>query len=150
VTIIAIDPGVTTGIAIRDSTDQLHTTIVHRQKDLWAIIDKHEPYHVVYEEFKTPGHISKDGLHTVRLIGAIECYCYTKGIRTILQHPSERRGWLFPAKNMLKASGKKFLEHEIDALAHLLLYEDRVQRGVLDDMMKLRRTNHIEEILQHV
>ena len=140
-TIIAIDPGQTSGIAI-STGDGPHMTLVTRDpKDLWQLFSKHLPVVVVYEEFATPGRISKDGLFTVRLIGAIEAICYERGIKTCLQYPRERYQFLTASKAILQSTGKKFMEHEMDALAHLLVYEYSVSIGSIDKIMSKRRSN---------
>lgn len=156
-TLIAIDPGITTGVAIRVDThtssfETMYTTkvqseymtlVIHRPRDLWDIFDKHQPTCVIFENFQSAGLISKDGQATLRLIGGIEAVTYRLGIPTCLQFPQERYGMLPAAHAMLKATGRKFLIHEKDALAHLLLYEDRVARGVLEQITQRRRTNKV-------
>lgn len=152
-TLIAIDPGITTGVAIRSDTvdrngspaisPQYMTLVIHRPRDLWAIFDKHQPQVVIFENFQSAGLISKDGQATLRLIGGIEAVTYRLGIPTCLQFPQERYGFLPAARAMLKATRRKFPIHEVDALAHLLLYEDRVARGVLEQITQRRRTNEV-------
>lgn len=138
-TTIAIDPGITTGVAISNTT--YTTLVIHRPKDLWQLFDYHEPDVVIFEDFNSAGLISKDGQATLRLIGAIEAVTYQLSIPTCLQFPRERYPFIVPAKRLVIMQNKKYLVHEIDALAHLLLYEDRVNRGVLEKITARRRTN---------
>lgn len=140
-TILAIDPGVTTGVAISHDEGPHSTLVTRNPRDLWILFDKHKPSIVVYEDFNTPGKISKDGLFTVRLIGAIEVVCYERGIRTCLQYPHERYQFLTASKAILQATGNKFMEHQMDALAHLLVYEYRVSIGSIEEIMSKRRSN---------
>lgn len=140
---LALDPGGTCGIAIRTEISTIVTRVTHRPKDLWNLIRDLKPDRVVFENFQTPGHISKDGLYTVRLIGGIEALTYSLKIPTVMQFPNERLQQLEVARHYLKLAQKKYLIHEVDALAHLLVYEDRVSRGVLDQIMQNRRTNEV-------
>lgn len=150
-TLIAIDPGITTGVAIHTDEQvrmvsdrgevrkgEYITLVIHKQRELFNLIKVHSPTSVIFEDFNTPGRISKDGIATVRLIGAIEAITASMGIPTVLQFPIERLRFLEPARSLLKVGGKKFLEHEMDALAHLLLYEDRLRT---DSIPTNRRTN---------
>lgn len=154
-TVIAIDPGRSIGVAIHTGErnivsseenitvpDQYNTHVLHDPHELYSLITLCAPSlkTVVYEDFNTPGLISSDGIYTVRLIGAIECLCWKLGIRTILQFPPERKQFIHVARAMLKDANKKFEDHELDALAHLLVYEHRVRNGLLDKIMKRRRT----------
>lgn len=142
-TLIAIDPGITTGIALKTEDNEYLTLVIHRPKDLWQLFDYHKPSVAIFEDFNSAGLISKDGQATLRLIGAIEAVTYRLNIPTCLQFPRERYGMMPLAKNMLIVSGVKFLTHQVDALAHLLLYEDRVARGVLEQITQRRRTNKV-------
>lgn len=142
--ILAVDPGITTGIAIHTNQDLYLTLVIHRHKDLWSIVDLHLPDVIVVEDFNSAGLISKDGQATLRLIGAIEAVAFRMDIPTIIQFPRERYPFIAPAKQMLLASREKFLIHQTDALSHLLLYEDRVQRGVLEKITANRRSNKVK------
>jgi hypothetical protein len=122
--LLALDPGGTTGVAIHDERG-IMTRVTHKPWELYDLIENLHPDTCVFEDFHTVGHISTDGLYTVRLIGGVEAVTNRLSIPTILQHPQERYPMLPPAKAMLKASGRKYLVHELDALAHLLLYEHR-------------------------
>lgn len=143
-TIIAFDPGGSTGAAIH--ADGLYkgepgvylTAVITDVPSLWQIIDAHQPEHVVYENFSTAGLSSRDGQATLRLIGAIEAVCYRLGIPTSYQMPQERYPFLEAAKEMLKQTHKPIV-HEIDAMAHLLLYEHRVRIGVQDAITAKRQ-----------
>ena len=140
--LVAVDPGITTGVAIHAGSIY-HTLVVHRHQDLWQIFDTQLPEVVIFENFQSAGLISKDGQATLRLVGAIEAVTYRMGIPTCLQFPRERYPMIEPARQMIKATGKKYLIHQVDALAHLLLYEDRVKRGVLEQITARRRSNKV-------
>jgi len=140
-TLLALDPGVTTGVAIRSRDNNIITRIVHRPRDLWGIIQTVHPDVVIFEDFTTPGLISKDGLYTVRLIGGIEAVTNLCKVPIHVQYPAERYPFIASAKQILKASGKKYLVHEIDALSHLLLYEHLRAKNLLPTN---RRTNNVQ------
>lgn len=146
-TLIAIDPGITTGVAIHAANTQIgdvySTLVIHKASDLWSIFDAHLPSIVVFEDFNSAGLISRDGQATLRLIGAIEAVTFRLNIPTVLQFPRERYPFIASARNMIRATNKKYLIHEVDALSHLLLYEDRVQRGVLEKITANRRSNKV-------
>lgn len=142
-TLIAIDPGITTGVAIHPDNRSYITLCIHKPADLWSIFDMHLPSIVIFEDFNTSGSIASPGQATLRLIGAIEAVTYRLNIPTCLQFPRERYPFIDPAKRIIKMMNKKYLIHEVDALSHLLLYEDRVSRGVLEMITARRRTNKV-------
>lgn len=138
-TVIAFDPGVTTGIAIH--TDGNYQTLVIKQDfpRIAQLIEYNTLTCVVFEDFNTAGRIDTHGLFTVRLIGQIEAYCYKLGIPTLVQFPPERKQFIDDARSILNAGGKKWVVHEMDALAHLLVYEHRLAEGTLERIMSTRR-----------
>lgn len=139
--VVAVDPGVSTGVAIRTRDNTFHALVIKSSIDLLSIVEQHKPDVLAFEDFNAVGFASKDGQATLRLVGAIELLCYTHNLRPVLQFPRERTPFLPLAKAMLQQRGlqRAPISHEIDATAHLLLYEDRVQRGVLDQIIKNRR-----------
>lgn len=123
-------------------TDDAYDTLTIRDvKDLWQVIDKHMPTCVIFEDFRTAGRIDTNGLATVRLVGAIEAVTYRLNIPTIQQFPAERKQFIDIARSMLNASTKRWVVHELDALAHLLVYEHRLSQGTLEYIMSTRRKN---------
>lgn len=136
-TIIALDPGVSTGCAIHTDSEYI-TAVIKDVPSLWQMIDHHRPVMVCYENFQSSGLISKDGQATLRLIGAIEAVCYRLGIPTTYQLPGERYGMMPKARQMLQQIKKIPISHEVDALAHLLTYEFRVEKGIQDALTASR------------
>lgn len=137
-TLMAFDPGQSTGVAIHGPSGYI-TTVIKDVPSLWNMIDHHQPSICIYENFSAGGFISTDGQATLRLIGAIEAVCWRLGIPTVYQMPSERHGYIPKARAMLQQVKRTPIVHEIDALAHLLLYEFRVEKGIQDALTAGRR-----------
>lgn len=155
-TSIALDPGISTGVAIHVQIPEVDhtinsisyndkgyaTTVIKQVTDIWNIIDHHEPEVIICENFQSGGLISTYGQQTLRLIGAIEVICFRQNIKFMLQYPSEihnNPGLMQKAKLLLKQIKVTPIVHEIDAMAHLLLYEDRVLKGIADKMLERRQ-----------
>lgn len=133
--IVAVDPGVTTGLAIYDPTLNTYTTLaIQPVTDVLAVVTlgyncytdrPTTPTVCVIEDFNTGGAISAHGLHTVRLIGAVEYACDLFDIPLFLQFPGERERCIQDARDLLAHMKPKHMAHDVDALAHLLLYQLR-------------------------
>jgi len=87
---------------------------------------------VVVETFSTSGNISTDGLYTVRLIGGILAIAAEHRVPLVEHVPQVRYPYLMAAKAHLDSTrlSGRYSEHELDATAHLLAFEDRLQLGV--------------------
>lgn len=130
-TIIAVDPGPHIGVAIHDSvSNEYHMLMVMEPVKLWDIVNSHRPDTIVLENFASSGLISRDGQSTIRLVGAVELMAYITGASLVLQSPQERYSQMDNARLMLKSIGRKLVTHEVDSLAHLLVYEFRVSKGI--------------------
>lgn len=122
--ILSIDPGGTTGIAIK--TDGRYTTCVCKSdEELWELF-RNTPDVVIIENFVAEL-ISKYGLSTVQLVGGVKALCWTKRIPLIVHPPQKRKAFLEQAKEILSKDHREI--HEVDALAHLLAYEYWEPRG---------------------
>lgn len=134
-TILAIDPGIHTGVAIYTDADwatdpEYLMLVVTEPVKLWDLVQAHRPSVIVCENFAAGGLISKDGQATIRLVGAMELAAYITEAEFVLQFPSERKPWLAPARQMLQQRGRTPISHEVDALSHLLLYQHREKAGI--------------------
>lgn len=141
-TYLAIDPGISTGCAIKTDNNTYITLVITEPKKVWDLLVNHQPSIVAIENFASGGIISKDGQQTIRLVGAVELACYIRDIRLVLQNPQERYPFMEPARNMIKQIKKTPISHEIDALAHLLLLEHRITNNVLDRITAGRRNTY--------
>lgn len=133
-TTIAVDPGPHIGCAIHTADAQYLMVMITEPVKLWDIVQHHKPDTIVLENFSSGGLISRDGQSTIRLVGAVELMAYITGASLVLQSPQERYSQMDAARQMLKQQSRKLVSHEVDSLAHLLLYEHRLSQG-----LKIRR-----------
>lgn len=113
--VLALDPGVTTGAAFRETN--IHTLILGTPEAVYSWIEDRNWDAVVYESFYTGNRINKYGLATVKLIGGILALCWYKNINTYERPPQAKIAFMNDAKKITTR------EHEVDALAHLLSWE---------------------------
>jgi len=126
---LAIDPGGTTGLALRINNDLL-TTTVNTDVDLWKYFENGEtwPTTVVMEEWQYfNGIVTPAGFHTANLVASVRGICHIRCIPCLLRTPQSRyfrqraaEEWLKKNKGM---KGHEWVVHEADALAHLLTWE---------------------------
>ena len=135
--VLAIDPGVTTGMACRLS-DGTAITFHLPGPDSTAVFNALEslrPLELVVLETFFAARIDPSGLYTVRLIGSIEALCWQWQVPLDMHPPFKRKAFLTRAMNDIKArnGGIQPVIHEADALSHLYAYEEG------PSMIKLRR-----------
>jgi hypothetical protein len=120
--VCAIDPGGTTGIAIRlpTETDNLQTCVAKTPEELYDLINRGHITHIVIETFQAQL-ISRHGLDTVEIVGGVKALCHVLNIELETHMPQDRYPFQQEAKQLLQ--GKHTVIHEQDALAHLLRYE---------------------------
>lgn len=120
--IIAIDPGATSGIAIRlETRPDYVTTTVTTPQDVWTYITALLWDAVVIERFATSSRISKYGLLTVEIVGGVRALCHALKLNYVQHTPQTRLAFQAQAKTILK--GRSVVIHEVESLAHLLAYE---------------------------
>lgn len=133
---LAIDPGMTTGLAVRYAADKWSTFAVEGTVPVligWiqklASEDFNSPLEeVVIEKFLgTQRYMSKYGIETIELIGAVKALCHLMSIPLVFQTPSQKFPFMDEARGLLverrKAWRLSFTDHDQDALAHLLRRE---------------------------
>ena len=129
--IIAVDPGISTGIAIKKDgqyitcTLSLEATHDGQLRNLLAHAN-----HVVYEDFVAYkshyGKVDKNGFETVRIIGRMQEQCGVNKTPMTKYAAQNRLAFIPKAREMLKTNKvvcNHPTRHECDALAHLLRYE---------------------------
>lgn len=135
-TIVGIDPGVSTGIAIATLWDNTSgTRTLHynyfsatctEPEQVWAYI--RPPVDVVIMERFNAQLISKYGLHTVRIIGGVQALCAEHEIQLVEDTPQQRKAYLSYARTKIAlptahdGNTKHDQRHEVDAMAHVIRY----------------------------
>lgn len=122
--VLAYDPGVTTGIALRGRKGEYATMVTKDQDEAWEFIRPDRVDLVIFENFAAQ-RISKYGLKTVRVVGGIESRCSLHKIQIIKHTPQQRRAWIDIARKwLIENTGSKGTgQHEIDALSHIFCWE---------------------------
>lgn len=131
--IMAIDPGMTTGIAARLPDGTYWTGLAHTLEEVITFLLDIQPDIVIYERFATAGRISQYGLQTVELVGMIRgmaqtlAYLDGKQIKLIRCTPAQRKMRQFEADYFVRheQGNSQRLVHCKDALAHLFAWEVR-------------------------
>lgn len=123
--VMAIDPGITTGLAFK-AGGVYKVAVATDTRDVWKLVWEEKPDLVIIEPFQAQL-ISRYGLRTVELVGAVEALCWAAGIRLERRVPQHREPGMAPAIRWLEANpqGAKTMQHHIDALAHIMAYEKR-------------------------
>lgn len=116
--VLAIDPGQTTGIAIK-LNGSYTTCVANSPEEVWELVSKLQWDTVICENFATAGRISTYGLLTVRTIGGIQAICWKYKLPLVMRMPQHRYSKQAKAKEANIAT----TIHEQDALAHLLSWE---------------------------
>lgn len=120
-TVLAIDPGGSTGLALRLPDSTLLTVTTTLPSELYDFF-RSPPDEVVLEPFNTAGQVDRYMIYTMDLVGGVKAICYLLGIKCFIQPPQRRYPWLQEAEALL--APKEHTKHEVDALAHLLAHEE--------------------------
>lgn len=124
VTVLAIDPGGTSGMALRiAATGDLVTFTCQTPEQVFDFIqgNKDSLEQIVIENFSAET-ISKWGLHTVRIVGGVYALAYTYQIEHKVHQPQDRYSFQKDAKEILRLR-RGVVIHEHDAASHLLRWE---------------------------
>ena len=132
-TTMSIDPGGKSGVAFRlddgkiltcvcESLFDKNTKLRFDATELYEMLSLPNITHVIVETFQAQT-IDKYGLHTVRLVGAIEAICWYRKIPLTKHMPQDRYPFKEEAKEILQSFKRAYMVHELDALAHLLRWE---------------------------
>lgn len=120
--VLAIDPGGTTGMAVRFPTGEIETFVCKTPEELYDFIKqtRENLEQIVIEDFNAET-ISKYGIYTVRLVGGVTALARVYDIPLKVQLPQMRYPFRVEAQAIVK--DRKTVIHERDALSHLLRWE---------------------------
>lgn len=121
--VLAIDPGGTTGMAVRLSPDIIQTFTCPNPESVFDFVTQNKGIlqQVVIENFAAEL-IGKWGLFTVRIVGGVYALCHQYKIEYKLHQPQDRYPFQKDAKDIL-STRRGIVIHEHDALSHLLRWE---------------------------
>lgn len=125
IAVLAIDPGITTGMAYTDNkgellaffTEEEPNKVLERISKLWGT-----DVTVVVEDFVGAGPRTKEAIFVLKLIGGVCASCYLGNVRCVPQVPQTRIPLLYDAK---RKAPKGMIIHAIDAYAHALAFLER-------------------------
>lgn len=133
-TVIALDPGKTTGWCIFAIEDN-HASLIRagQMQDLLKLLKllqriSSKNCKWIFEGFARGNSSSGDQILTMQHCGAIETFTEQHDIECIMQYPASRKGFVRPAKVMVKEllkGGDKEYHHAFDAIAHALAYFEK-------------------------
>jgi hypothetical protein len=153
--LLAIDPGGTTGIAYRaynaapmlfiSGGTYVDTMTETRPENVWTLVTCEAGWdQVICEKFTGQGHMNKVRVDVIELVGGIRALCVEHGIPFAFRTPQNRKAYQSEAKAWLKAQGTPYMDHQEDALAHLLAWEDIGEREKRSEERE-RRLKEVED-----
>ena len=141
---MAIDPGPHTGVAMRDDKGNLSTVMIHNNyPHVWALIVGAKPQVLIVERFTAGGNrVNKAGQETMEMVGACVGVWWMLNTpehpsQLFFQTPGDRYTFIPTAREMLGYNKTKILSHEVDALAHLLAWEEKQRRELAEAQRKI-------------
>lgn len=120
--ILALDPGGHIGAARRNDDNSIDTCCITAAHFKWLADNVSQAELVVIEQFQATT-INHYGLFTVELVGATMGIAAEHGIKVIRHTPQDRYPMKQRAIDHLRSTHKKHVIHEVDALAHLFVWE---------------------------
>src|ERR1044072_1900129 len=129
---MAIDPGGSSGVAVRLPDGKLAIKKFQTQEAIWDYLRPDEPRLdvVIIEEWQYFEGIARpEGVLTAGIVESVKGICYVLGIPISLRTPGSRMAYLKKAKEYLRKTRPGWVDskpnsHECDALAHLLAWEE--------------------------
>ncbi len=122
--IVALDPGISTGIAIYFDNKYTFKTIVNDLDVIYKFLIKENPEVIVYEAFKHRPRMDKAELYSAEVIGVVKLYAQQYRVPTDNYLPSQAKAFWDMSKIKrlrLWKPGRAYI-HEMDALRVLLTY----------------------------
>lgn len=128
-TIVALDPGGTTGVAIKQegtspSRFQVDTSTPEGLEEIYYTLLHESPIEVVMErfQFRYGGGRAKVVLTPVEVIGVVKLYCALKKVKLYEQTPSQAKKFITDEKMRMLDLWIPGLPHAMDATRHLLYH----------------------------
>ena len=120
--ILAIDPGGTTGLARVSLRGKLISSMSTKKfETIIGYVLLTSPNVVIIEDFIGAGPRTKEAVQVLKLIGKIEGACHVFGFPVVMQNPQIRK----PYRSLVVEQKLNITTHEEDAYAHALAYLDR-------------------------
>lgn len=121
--ILGVDPGGTTGLAI-NIDGQYETWVQPDRRELYDFILTTPIDVVVCEQFITSHiHSHKYGIITTEIVGGVEAICQASRIPFHRRTNHQRLPLVPLATEIIRAKKRRYEDHEVAALAHLLGWE---------------------------
>lgn len=120
--IVSIDPGGTTGIAVTVDGKEFNTCTYTTPEEVWSLINLPSVDKVIIERFQTSDYLSKYGLLTIEIVGGCKALCYILNKPLVIHTPVQRYSQMDVARQYLLGKGLPFMDHELDSLAHLFVH----------------------------
>jgi len=121
--IIALDPGITTGVAILDGFREIKTDQVkYSHRDFVNYLASLDLTEIVYESFVYQRR-NKVELYPVEVIGVIKLFATQRDIPLYVQSASQAKNFITDDKIKKMALWEKGQVHGMDALRHLLYHQ---------------------------
>lgn len=133
--IVAVDPGLASGFAIKIPGVGYRTATFETPEDLWDAVKGSGASHLAVEAFHRSGRVDQYMIHTIEMVGSIRGICHVLSIKCYGQMNQARRSFIPDAIKELQSQGRKVVmskaedDHEVDALSHLMCLEWRFKEG---------------------
>lgn len=137
--VVAFDPGLTTGYALADfggrdgsNVVPFHLLEAGSTEYIGVTLNKalyYNPDVLIVEDFVGAGQRTREAIHTLKLVGALQFLEYTTDRwRTVVHQPQWRKGYVAAASDLLRSHPTiKYNKHAADAVAHLFAYHARTR-----------------------
>lgn len=130
-TIVAVDPGPHTGLAIQTASGGQFAMMVHNQiYQLWNFLIRAKPEVIIVERFVGSVKLNQERTATIEIVGSVINMAYILNAELYIQYAGDRMAFVSEARKLLNKTKAKIDSHEVDAMAHLLrwLYFDDAKR----------------------
>ena len=140
--VIALDPGVTTGVALYTDWPKKHVHIKTEQllfdhNELYEWLWDNHPTEIVYESFIYQRR-NKVELYPVEVIGVIKLFAQKNEVPIFVQSASQAKGFITNDKIKKLNLWEPGRVHGMDALRHLLYHEIVTKGDITCDSIRVK------------